>query len=155
MNHDQIEQLVNQRIAKRDEEVRIEEMKKKTLNLKVKANKTSAYETGSKNFWESADDERAKKDKEEALKTELNNMKLELVKELRDTKNTQMDTNRIYEQQMDNMRDDLKEIVNQLKIMNTQQKPQVDIQENKSQIEVLDQEAVKKCPYSGQVIQNN
>ena len=120
MNHDQIEQLVNQRIAKRDEEVRIEEMKKKTLNLKVKANKTSAYETGSKNFWESADDERAKKDKEEALKTELNNMKLELVKELRDTKNTQMDTNRIYEQQMDNMRDDLKEIVNQLKIMNTQ-----------------------------------
>ena len=42
--------------------MRLEEMKKKTLNLKVRANKTSAYESGSKNFWESADEERAKKD---------------------------------------------------------------------------------------------
>ena len=97
MSHDQIESLVNQRIAKREEEVRIEELKKKTLNLKVKANKSSALEAGSKNFWESADEEKAKKDKDEAMKAELSMMKLEIVKELRDTKNTQMETNKLYE----------------------------------------------------------
>ena len=97
MSHDQIESLVNQRIAKREEEVRIEELKKKTLNLKVKANKSSTLEAGSKNFWESADEEKAKKDKDEAMKAELSMMKLEIVKELRDTKNTQMETNKLYE----------------------------------------------------------
>ena len=79
MSHDQIESLVNQRIAKREEEVRIEELKKKTLNLKIKANKGSTIEAGSKNFWESADDEKAKKDKDDAMKAELNQMKLEVI----------------------------------------------------------------------------
>lgn len=120
MSHDQIESLVNQRIAKREEEVRIEELKKKTLNLKIKANKGSTIEAGSKNFWESADDEKAKKDKDDAMKAELNQMKLEVIQELRDAKNTQIETNKIYEESMENMRTDLKEIVNQLKVMNSQ-----------------------------------
>ena len=46
------------------------------------------------------------------------------------------------------MRTDLKEIVNQLKQMNNSKAPEIVIGAD----EVIDLEAVKKCPYSGQII---
>ena len=66
----------------------MEDVKKRALNLKIKATKSSNFKDGVKNFWESADDSKEQNDTQKELKTDIEQVKLEMVQELRDVKNT-------------------------------------------------------------------
>ena len=72
-------------MLKFDEEMKLKDVEKKALNLKLKANRNTTRGFG--NFWDSpAEDNSTTSD----IKNEFSQLKLELIKELRDTKDHQM-----------------------------------------------------------------
>lgn len=57
----------------------MEDVKKRALNLKIKATKSSNFKDGVKNFWESAEEEKDQGEMTKELKTDIEQVKLEMV----------------------------------------------------------------------------
>jgi hypothetical protein len=57
----------------------MEDVKKRALNLKIKATKSSNFKDGVKNFWESAEEEKDQSEMTKELKTDIEQVKLEMV----------------------------------------------------------------------------
>ena len=88
MTHSQIEHMLERKLKELDEKQNIEQVQKKTLNLKIKANRAS-------NLWESASEQdsrsqittRNRVNNQDSLRPEFDALRLEMVKEIRDMKN--------------------------------------------------------------------
>lgn len=82
MTRDNVETLMKEKMLKFNEEMKLKDVEKKALNLKIKSSRASKNNYGQ---WESSDQEKDKANPD--LKNEIDILKLEIVKELRDAKN--------------------------------------------------------------------
>jgi hypothetical protein len=103
MTRDKVEDLVKEKMAKYNEEMKLKDVEKKTLNLKIKSNRANKYGSG---IYESPSEEATSKNNSD-LKNDIDMLKLEIVKELRDARSQQVESNKQTETSMDRMSESL------------------------------------------------
>lgn len=85
MTRDNVEDLIKEKMVKFNEELKLKDVEKKALNLKIKSSRTARDKENTFGFWDSPAEETNKTNSD--LKNDIDMMKLEIVKELRDSKN--------------------------------------------------------------------
>jgi len=88
LNRAQIETMIQEKISHLEAKLSLEEVNRKAMTLKVKASRNN-FQKDQRNFWEQSegDAEGGNPLKPSELKQEMDGIKLELVKEIRDMKN--------------------------------------------------------------------
>ena len=104
MTRDGVEQMIKDKMVKFNEEMKLKDVEKKALNLKIKSSRNSR-DTNAFGYWDSPAEDTTTKTPD--LKNEIDMLKLEIVKELRDAKNTTVTSNKQTESSMDRMSESL------------------------------------------------
>ena len=147
LSSQQIDSLVTEKLRKFQNSQSLEDEKKKALNLKIKAAKSSNFGQGLHNLWESGNEEKNDNVMVKELKEEMDAMKMEMVKEIRDMKNTMTTSMSQIQTSMNQMSLGTLQSVKELKKLNKNMKGE----KGEDSEESLNEE-ILKCPYSGQII---
>ena len=79
VDREQVDQMINKALERLTAKLNLEEVNKKSMTLKLKANRASR--DPSSGFWESGEEK-----EQNPFKTEVDSLKLEMTKEIRDMK---------------------------------------------------------------------
>ena len=80
--------MIEQKIKKAEELNNEEKEKKKALNLKLKANRLHQNNQQMNRFWQSTDDQENISSQSNKIKNEMDNSRLDTVREIRDMNHT-------------------------------------------------------------------